>query len=42
MLTRPGSRYARDNATLENPGFMEEAGRIARLAAFYGPTAFGR
>jgi SAM-dependent methyltransferase len=41
MLTRPGSRFARDNRVLENPGFMEEAGRIAGLAAFYGPAAFG-
>jgi SAM-dependent methyltransferase len=40
MLTRPGSRFARENRVVENPGYVAQAGAMARVAELYGPTGF--
>ena len=40
MLTRPDTRFARENRVLENPGYWAQAVAMARIADLYGPQGF--
>ena len=40
MLTRPGSRFARENRVIENAGYWEQAEAMARVADLYGSQGF--
>ena len=40
MLTRPGSRFARENRVVENPGYWGQADAMAAVAGLYGPVGF--
>ena len=40
MLTRPGSRFARENRVIENAGYWEQAAAMARVADLYGHQGF--
>ena len=42
MLTRPGSKFARENQVIENFDLPEQAHAAARVARFYGAGAFQR
>ena len=40
MLTRPDTRFARENRIQENPDFWAEATALARVADLYGSPGF--
>jgi ubiquinone/menaquinone biosynthesis C-methylase UbiE len=40
MLTRPGSRFARENRVIENRDYSAQATTMAGIAAFYGAQGF--
>jgi SAM-dependent methyltransferase len=40
LFTVPGSRWARGNVVVENPGFMQEAARLAQIGRLYGAGSF--
>ena len=40
MLTRPESRFARDNQVIENYDYPEQGAAMAKVAGFYGAAAF--
>jgi len=40
MITRPGSRFERENRVLENPNYWSQAEAMATVAEFYGATGF--
>ena len=40
LFAVPGSRWERTNVVFENPGFMEEAARLAEIARLYGADSF--
>jgi hypothetical protein len=40
MLTRPGSRFARDNQVIENRDYSTQAVTMRRVAEFYGAQGF--
>jgi SAM-dependent methyltransferase len=40
LFTVPGSRWERRNVVVENPGFMEEAARLAQIGRLYGADSF--
>ena len=40
MLTRPGSRFARENRVIENLDYSAQATTMARIAEFYGAQGY--
>ena len=40
MITRPGSRFERENRVLENPNYWSQAQAMATVAEFYGAAGF--
>jgi SAM-dependent methyltransferase len=40
LFTVPGSRWERANVVVENPGFMDEAARLAQIGRLYGADSF--